>query len=170
MSGDMEQPGTEHPGTEQPGTAYPGTGEPEAARPRQSESALGGAAYGMLFVLGAVMGVLGGFTHAAWHVGPVPAGAIGWLLALLGVGVGAGRLMRGRLGAAVPSAGWLLVSMAFSLELAAGDLVISGNASGYVYLYGGIVAVVVAFLAAPSSGRSWLLHGHPEAAGYSRLE
>ncbi|MEU4576747.1 MULTISPECIES: DUF6113 family protein [Nonomuraea] len=129
----------------------------------QAESALGGAAYGMLFVLGVVMGVVGGFTHA--HDGVrQPVTAIAWLVILFGVSLGAGRLMGTRLGSAVTSAGWLLVSMAFSFKLGAGDLVISGNTPGYVYLYGGIAAVVAAFLLSPSSGGSWLMHGHPESS------
>ncbi|MEU4231703.1 DUF6113 family protein [Nonomuraea sp. NPDC026600] len=126
----------------------------------QAESALGGAAYGMLFVLGLVMGVVGGFTQAAWHVGPVPSSAIGWLLALFVVCLGAGKLMGSRLGVSVTALGWLLVSMPFSVELSQGDLVISGNPAGYVYLYGGMAAVIMAFFLAPAStGGSWLLHG-----------
>jgi hypothetical protein len=132
----------------------------------QAESALGGAAYGMLFVLGLVMGVVGGFTQAAWHVGPVafvgviPGSAIGWLLALFVVCLGAGKLMGSRLGVSVTALGWLLVSMPFSVKLSQGDLVISGSPAGYVYLYGGMAAVIVAFFLAPSStGGSWLLHG-----------
>ncbi|HLU72115.1 MAG TPA: DUF6113 family protein [Nonomuraea sp.] len=128
----------------------------------QVESALGGAAYGMLFVLGVVMGVVGGFTHGAWPGFPVLS-AVLWLLLVFGVSLGAGRLMRGRAGAAVTSAGWLLVSMAFSLQLGAGDLVIADTVAGYVYLYGGLVALAAAFLLSPSSGGSWLLRGHPES-------
>ncbi|WP_049562209.1 DUF6113 family protein [Nonomuraea sp. SBT364] len=130
----------------------------------QAESALGGAAYGMLFVLGVVMGVVGGFTHALRDDLPELVTAIAWLVILFGVSLGAGKLMGSRLGAGVTSAGWLLVSMAFSFKLGAGDLVISGNLPGYVYLYGGIVAVVAAFLMSPSSGGSWLMHGHPESS------
>ncbi|NUW46385.1 DUF6113 family protein [Nonomuraea rhodomycinica] len=127
----------------------------------QAGSALGGAVYGMLFVLGLVMGVVGGFTQAAWHVGAVPVAAIGWLLALFGVCLGAGRMLRTRAGAAVTAAGWLLVSMPLSIKLSQGDLVISSSPAGYVYLYGGVLAVATAFLLSPSSSRgSWLLRGH----------
>jgi hypothetical protein len=129
----------------------------------QAESALGGAAYGMLFVLGVVMGVVGGFTQAGWQQGWLPLGAIGWLIILFAVSLGAGKLMGSRLGSGVTSAGWVLVSMPFSVKLGAGDLVISNNPAGYVYLYGGLLAVVAAFLLSPSSGGSWLLHGHPES-------
>ncbi|MFI6500604.1 DUF6113 family protein [Nonomuraea typhae] len=125
------------------------------------QSALGGAAYGMLFVLGLAMGLVGGFTHA-WYLGPVPAAAIVWVLLLLGACLGAGRMMRAKLAAAAIAVGWLLVSMLFSIQRAAGDLVIAADVAGYVYLYGGAVALVVAFLLAPSSpaSGSWLLRGH----------
>ncbi|MGI5273601.1 DUF6113 family protein [Nonomuraea sp. CA-218870] len=130
----------------------------------QAESALGGAAYGMLFVLGVVLGVVGGFTHGAWPGFPVVS-AVLWVLLVFGVSLGAGKLMRGRAPAAVTSAGWLLVSMAFSVQLGAGDLVISGNLAGHVYLYGGMAAAVAAFLMSPSTGGSWLLRGYPESRG-----
>ncbi|TMR09890.1 hypothetical protein ETD86_41720 [Nonomuraea turkmeniaca] len=127
----------------------------------QAESALGGAAYGMLFVLGIVMGVVGGFTHPVWQVGPMPASALLWVLALFGVCLGAGKLMRARLGVVVTAVGWLLVTMPFTLELGPGDLVIAQGMAGYIYLYGGLVALVVAYLLSPSSGgESWLLRGY----------
>lgn len=129
----------------------------------QAESALGGAAYGMLFVLGVVLAVVGGFTHALWQEGPVPGAAVCWVLALFLVALGAGRLMGTRLAAFATGLGWLLVTMPFTLELSSGDLVIAQGAPGYVYLYGGLLALVVAFMLSPaSSGGSWLLRGyHP---------
>ncbi|MFB4279390.1 MULTISPECIES: DUF6113 family protein [unclassified Nonomuraea] len=128
----------------------------------QAESALAGAAYGMLFVLGVVMGIVGGFTHPVWQPGPIPGSAVVWVLVLFGVCLGAGKLMRARLGAMAAALGWLLVTMPFTLELQAGDLVIAHGAAGYVYLYGGLVGLVVAYLLSPSSrGGSWLLHGYP---------
>ncbi|GAA0949929.1 DUF6113 family protein [Nonomuraea longicatena] len=122
------------------------------------QSALGGAAYGMLFVLGLVMGLVGGFTQA-WYVGTVPVAAVAWVLVLFGACLGAGKLMKGKLGAGVVGGGWLVVSTVFSLQGSAGDIVIAGDSAGYIYLYGGLVAVVAAFLMSPSSPRSgsWLL-------------
>ncbi|MFC4122356.1 DUF6113 family protein [Nonomuraea zeae] len=127
----------------------------------QAESALGGAAYGMLFVLGVVMGVVGGFTHPAWQIGPIPAAAIAWVVALFAVCLGAGKLMHGRLGVTVTAIGWLLVTMPFTLQLGSGDLVIAEGAPGYTYLYGGLGALVAAYALAPaSSSGSWLLRGY----------
>ncbi|MGV9303584.1 MULTISPECIES: DUF6113 family protein [unclassified Nonomuraea] len=135
-----------------------------------AESALAGAAYGMLAVLGVVLGVVGGFTHA-WYVGPTwPLAAIGWVPALFAICFGAGRLMRAKLGASAVAAGWLLVSMVFSLKRAAGDLVIAGDVAGFVYLYGGMAVVLVAVLLSPSSagGGSWLLKGVDQQAPMMR--
>ncbi|MGN9840876.1 DUF6113 family protein [Nonomuraea sp. H19] len=129
----------------------------------QAESALGGAAYGMLFVLGVVMGVVGGFTHPVWQAGPIPVAAVVWVLALFTVCLGAGKLMRARLGVVATAVGWLLVTMPFTLELGQGDLVIAQGAPGYVYLYGGLAALVAAYLLSPTSGgQSWLLRGYPQ--------
>ncbi|MFI6927892.1 DUF6113 family protein [Nonomuraea spiralis] len=128
----------------------------------QAESALGGAAYGMLFVLGVVLGVVGGFTHAQGQQTAVPWAALGWVLVLFLVPLGAGKLMRTRLAAFATGLGWLLVTMPFTLQLSAGDLVIAQGSAGYVYLYGGLLALVAAFMFSPSSGGgSWLLRGYP---------
>ncbi|SDI79168.1 DUF6113 family protein [Nonomuraea jiangxiensis] len=129
----------------------------------QAESALGGAAYGMLFVLGVVMGVVGGFTHPVWQFGPLPVAAGVWVLALFGVCLAAGKLMRARLGAFTTAVGWLLVTMPFTLQLRSGDLVIAQGAAGYLYLYGGLAGLVAAYLLSPSSSSgSWLLRGYPK--------
>lgn len=126
----------------------------------QAESALAGAAYGMLFMLGVVLGVVGGFTQS-WYLGDsIPAAAVGWVIGLLVICLLVGRMMRGKLAALMVAAGWLLVSMLFSVKLSAGDLVISGDLAGYIYLYGGMAAVVIGVLLSPSSGKSWLLRGH----------
>lgn len=129
-----------------------------------AESALAGAAYGMLGVLGVVLGVVGGFTHAYYVGGTWPLAAIAWVPAMFGVCFWAGRMMRSKLGASAVAVGWLLVSMVFSLKRAAGDLVIAGDSAGFIYLYGAMVAVVVAVLLSPSSGGSWLLKGIDQQA------
>jgi hypothetical protein len=128
----------------------------------QAESALGGAAYGMLFVLGVVLAVVGGFTHPLSQVGPFPGAAIGWVIVLFLITLGAGKLMRTRLAAFATGLGWLLVTMPFTLVLSAGDLVIAEGTPGYVYLYGGLLALIAAFMLSPSSSAgSWLLRGYP---------
>ncbi|OPG09870.1 hypothetical protein B1L11_24785 [Microbispora sp. GKU 823] len=117
-----------------------------------------GAAYGVLFLLGAVLGVVGGFQHG-WYAGQVPVAAIAWLAVLFAVPYAMGRLMGGKLGALVPAAGWLLVSFLLATPQRAGDLAIAGNSAGYWYLYGGAVAVAAAVVVTRSAG-SWLLRSY----------
>ncbi|MFF3665243.1 DUF6113 family protein [Microtetraspora malaysiensis] len=131
------------------------TSHPETGREPVESPVITGAAYGMLFVLGAVLGVVGGFAHA-WYVEDVPVAAIAWLAVLFAVPFAMGRLLGGKLGAVLPAAGWMLVSFFLADKQAAGDLVIAGNSAGYWYLYGGMAAFVAAIVIAPSRG-PWLL-------------
>ncbi|MCG5216713.1 DUF6113 family protein [Streptosporangium sp. KLBMP 9127] len=135
------------------GETVPVTELPPAPR---GARALTGAAYGVLVVLGVVLGVVGGFQHAAYLGTEVPAAAIAWLVLLFAVVYGLGRLMRGVLGGLVPAVTWMLVSMVFSGQRGEGDLVIAGNLAGYVYLYGGFVAVLVAVLILLFRSPPWL--------------
>ncbi|MBB5133979.1 chromate transport protein ChrA [Thermocatellispora tengchongensis] len=128
--------------------------------PRWLDPTLLGALYGMLFVLGLVLGVAGGFQHNHYLGEHVPIAAIAWIVLLFGAVYGLGRLMDGRLPAVVIALGWLLASVVFTVERGEGDLVIAANFAGYLYLYGGFAAIVVAVLAVPSRGPSWLLKEH----------
>ncbi|MFC4587406.1 DUF6113 family protein [Sphaerisporangium corydalis] len=138
---------------EQAGTGVEAEQEPDDAM-------ITGAAYGVLFVLGAVFGVVSGLEHS-WDVGdavpPIPIALALLLFALL---YGAGRLMGTKLGAFVPGMGWMLAALLFSVKKSEGDLVVAANIPGYWYLGCGAVALVVAVLLIPSSG-SWLLHQGP---------
>jgi hypothetical protein len=121
-----------------------------------------GVTYGLLFVLGAVLGVVAGFEHA-WYVGgSVPVAAVLWLAVLFAVPYGLGRLMKGKLAAAAPAVGWGVVSALFAGQRPEGDLVIAADMAGYAYLYGGMIVVAVAVVLVPSSG-SWLLRSGPGA-------
>jgi hypothetical protein len=130
---------------------------PAPVSPARPRPVLTGVAYGVLLVLGVVLALVGGFQHA-WYVGAVfPVAALSWVAALFGVFYGAGRLMGGKLGAGVPAVTWLLLSMLLATPSPEGDLAIAGDLAGYLYLYGGGVAVVVAVLLVPSAGTTWLL-------------
>jgi hypothetical protein len=116
-----------------------------------------GTAYGVLFVLGAVYGVVSGLEHS-WDVGdPVPPIPIVLSLVLFVLLYGAGRLMGTKAGAFVPGVGWMVAALIFTLKRPEGDLIVAANGPGYWYLGCGAVALVVAVLLTPSSG-SWLLH------------
>jgi Family of unknown function (DUF6113) len=120
-----------------------------------------GVTYGVLFLLGLVLGVVGAFEHS-WYVGVVPVAALVWLLILFAVPYVMGRLMGGKLGAAVPAVGWLLTSLVLAGRQSAGDVAIAGDSSGFWYLYGGAVAMAVAIMVTRSTG-SWLLRSYGRA-------
>ncbi|SDQ45823.1 DUF6113 family protein [Thermostaphylospora chromogena] len=136
-------------------------GAPATPEPRRESAeatlVLTWATYAVLGVLGLVLGVAGAFQHAIYLGVDTPVAAIGWMALLFAALYGMGRLMRSKLGALVPGVGWILVSMLLSGQRSEGDLVIAANAAGYLYLYGGFAAVVLAVMLVPSRGPSWLL-------------
>ncbi|GGL10578.1 hypothetical protein GCM10014719_10620 [Planomonospora parontospora subsp. antibiotica] len=140
----------------------PGTGGAQAAAgpPPRPVTA---AAYAVLVLLGALMGLLGGFQHS-WYLRPVPVSAIGWVLGVFAVCHGAGRAMGGRAGAMAPAAGWLAVTTLWLTARPEGDLVIADDVSGYVYLYGGLLAALAGALLVPPGSGSWLLSGYPHGS------
>lgn len=131
------------------------------AEPRREPAAasvvLTWATYTVLAVLGLILGVAGAFQHAIYLGADTPVAAIGWLVLLFAALYGMGRLMRSKLGALVPGVGWILVSTLLAGQRTEGDLVIAANTAGYLYLYGGFAAVVLAVMLVPSRGPSWLL-------------
>lgn len=138
----------------------PGTADAAAARDADdiAQAILTGATYGVLFVLGAFLGLVGALEHS-WYLDPVgefPVVAIAWLVVLFAVPYGMGRLMGSRLAALMTAIGWGVVSAALSVHRAEGDLLIAATGAGYTYLYGGMLAVGIAVLAVPSN-TSWLL-------------
>lgn len=156
-------------------------GGPEAGETEPGEAdeligaMLSGATYGVLFVLGVFLGLVGALAHAwgfvqvlGWEV---PVGALGWLVVLFGVPYAMGWLMETRLGAIVPAVGWGLISAVLAVQRSEGDLLIAANAAGYAYLYGGMLAMAAGVLLVPSQG-SWLLTprlGAPPPGGPQEL-
>lgn len=135
--------------------------EPEAGAGEAGEigqAILTGAAYGALFVLGVVLGVVGALEHSWYVAGGLPVVAVAWLAVVFAVPYGMGRLMGTKLAAATTAVGWGIVSAVLAVQRDEGDLLIAATAPGYIYLYGGMVAVAVAVLLTPSPAEtSWLL-------------
>lgn len=122
------------------------------------QAILTGATYGVLFVLGTFLGIIGALEHSWYLTGGFPTVALAWLVVLFAVPYAMARLMRTRLAAVMVAVGWGMISVVLAVNRAEGDLVIAGTLPGYVYLYGGMVAVAVAVVLAPSSSDgSWLL-------------
>ncbi|MBW8481463.1 DUF6113 family protein [Actinomadura parmotrematis] len=124
-----------------------------------------GAAYAVLALLGAALGVVGsflqGFGPAFLAVAVLIAAnaALAWLAAW---GMGS------RLGGIVPAAAWLAVVLVLSRQRPEGDLVVPGTTSGYVFLIGGMVALAVGLATSPVGPREpggWLTRGAPPTGG-----
>lgn len=129
--------------------------------PRRPESAfLVGLAYGLLAVLGVVLGVIGSFEFA-WEIGDIPVAAV--LLSVLNLAVfrAAGWAMESKLGAVVPALLWMIILFVLASRRPEGDLVVTGTTAGYVYMFGGAFAALAAVAWTRSAARPLLLGGAP---------
>ncbi|MFF0306675.1 DUF6113 family protein [Streptosporangium sp. NPDC004379] len=139
--------------------------ERNPARRGPSEATVTAASYGVLVLFGLVSGVVGAFQHS-WYLWPVPISAVGCVAVLFAACHVGGRMTGGKLGALTPAAAWLVVTMIWMGRRPEGDVVIADDLSSYVYLYGGLLAALVAVLLTPSTrGGSWLLTQRSLGAG-----
>jgi hypothetical protein len=134
--------------------------------PAREPAFVTGIAYGVLAILGVALGVLGSFEFS-WTAGDVPLAALGWTVVNLAAFRGAGWAMRGKLGAAVPAVLWLIVVLVLSSRRPEGDLVVTGTAAGYVFIFGGALAAAIAVALTPSVS-TWMLGGAARAPGVRR--
>lgn len=128
--------------------------------PKPEPAFLVGLNYGLLAVLGVLLGVIGSFEFA-WEVGSVPVAAILLSLVNLAVFRAAGWAMESKLGAVVPALLWMIILFVLASRRPEGDLVVTGTAPGYVYMFGGAVAALIA-VAWTRSARPWILSGVPQ--------
>jgi hypothetical protein len=103
------------------------------------------AVYAMLFILGAVQGVIGSFQYS-WMAGSVPVAALAWCALLLATCLLGAWAMRSVSGALAPAAGWILAAFLMSMPVSNGSVIITNSAAGRWYLYGGTVTAVVGAL------------------------
>lgn len=135
-------------GAGRPGRSGPGApaGGFDLAQPLRPPSPGRAAAYLLLFVLGAVVGVAGALLEAAWFPG-------GLLLALAGSAgtfLGGARALGGRAGAVAPAAGWLVAVMWLTVARPEGDYVFGAQLTPYLFLLGGMaIAVISATMGGP---------------------
>ncbi|HWG01417.1 MAG TPA: DUF6113 family protein [Trebonia sp.] len=113
--------------------------EPQEPQP-PGERGLGAASYVVLFVLGAVQGVIGSFQYSQ-H--PVPLIAIILDVAIFATCVLGGWAMRSLAGGLAPAAGWIITSFILSMGNAQGTVIITATTAGEWYLYGGALAAAV---------------------------
>jgi len=104
------------------------------------------AVYAMLFLLGAVQGVIGSFQYSSWMAGPVPVAALVCCAVLLGTCLLGAWAMRSAGGALAPAAGWIVAAFVLSMPVSNGSVIITNTAAGRWYLYGGTVTAVAGVL------------------------
>jgi hypothetical protein len=102
---------------------------------------LTGVTYGVLFVFGAVQGMLGSFLYSGM-VGPLPLAAIAFCVAILATGLLASRVLGTVSGALVPAIGWIAAAFVLSMPVASGSVIITNTAAGKWFLYGGTLCAV----------------------------
>jgi hypothetical protein len=116
-----------------------------------------GGCYALLFVLGALEGVIGCFFYAG-AVGPVPAGSLAFAAAILVTTVLAAWGMQTPTGGLMPAVGWFAASFVLAMATPGGSVVITNTAAGKWFLYGGsacaAAGVVVAFAGLSRSRQS----------------
>ena len=102
--------------------------------------------YGMLFLFGAVQGLIGSFQYSRGF-GPVPVAALVCCAVILATCVLAAWATRSASGAVLPGIGWILASFVLSMPVSNGSVIITSTTPGEWYLYGGTLSVAAAVVA-----------------------
>jgi hypothetical protein len=102
--------------------------------PSRARRAMTGGAYGVIFVLGLVEGMIGSFQYSR---GPAPAASIIFCVLILATCLLTGWALRSIGGAFVPALGWIVASFVLSLPNSEGSVIIANTTAGKWYLYGG---------------------------------
>ncbi|GGU72526.1 hypothetical protein GCM10010275_03850 [Streptomyces litmocidini] len=95
--------------------------------------------YGVLLVLGALVGAAGSLVQAAWF----PGGLLLVLLAVAGLFYGGLRATGTQVGVVSAAAGWLVAVILLSLGRPEGDGVFGGGAGELIFLFGGMALAVM---------------------------
>lgn len=119
-------------------------GTPQA-QPEPPQRAVMAAGYVLLFVLGALQGVIGSFQYSR---GPGPLVAIILDVLILATCVLAAWGTRSFGAGLLPAVGWIIASFVLSMPRANGSVIIANTAEGKWYLYGGSLAAAVGAAAA----------------------
>ena len=100
-------------------------------------------AYVVLFLLGAVQGMIGSFQYSR-TAGSVPVAALVSCAAILATCLLGAWAMRSVSGALLPGMAWILTSFVLSMPVSNGSVIITNTTPGKWYLYGGTLTVAVA--------------------------
>jgi hypothetical membrane protein len=111
----------------------------QQGRPEPAQRAIAAVGYVLLFVLGALQGLIGSFNYSR---SPVPLVAIIFAVVIFATCVLAGWGMRTLGGGLAPAIGWIIASFVLSMGRPNGSIIITNTAAGQWYLYGGSLAAV----------------------------
>ncbi|MGW5781350.1 DUF6113 family protein [Streptomyces sp. NPDC003863] len=95
--------------------------------------------YGVLFVLGVLVGLAGSLIQAAWF----PGGLLLALLATAGLFYGGLRATSTQIGVASAAGGWLVAVILLSVGRPEGDGVFGGGTGELIFLFGGMAIAVM---------------------------
>ena len=101
--------------------------------------------YVVLFLLGAVQGVIGSFQYSR---SPVPLVAIVLDVAIFATCLLCGWGLRSLAGGLLPAVGWIVASFVLAMPSSHGSVIITNTTAGKWYLYGGALAAVAGASAA----------------------
>ena len=120
-------------------------------RKREPQWPVSVGVYGVLFLFGAVQGLIGSFQYSRVS-GSVPVAALISCAVILATCLLAAWATRSVSGAVVPGMGWIIASFVLSMPVSNGSVIITSTTAGKWYLYGGTLcvaaAVVVSFVGA----------------------
>jgi hypothetical protein len=121
---------------------------------REPQWPLSAGVYGVLFLFGAVQGLIGSFQYSRAS-GSVPLGALVCCAVILATCVLAAWATRSVSGAVLPGIGWILTSFVLSMPVSNGSVIITGTTPGKWYLYGGTLSVAAGVVASFAGVARW---------------
>ena len=110
--------------------------------------------YGVLFLFGAVQGLIGSFQYSR-SAGSVPVAALVCCAVILATCLLGAWATRSVSGALLPGMGWLITSFVMSMPVSNGSVIITSTTAGKWYLYGGTLCVAAAVVASFIGSARW---------------
>jgi hypothetical protein len=102
--------------------------------------------YAVLFLFGAVQGLIGSFQYSR-AAGSVPVAALICCAVILATCLLGAWATRSASGAVLPGIGWILASFVLSMPVSNGSVIITSTKAGEWYLYGGTLSVAAGVVA-----------------------
>jgi len=110
--------------------------------------------YSMLFLFGAVQGLIGSFQYSRASRS-VPVAALLCCVVILATCLLAAWATRSVSGAVLPGIGWIIASFVLSMPVSNGSVIITGTTPGKWYLYGGTLSVAAAVVGSFVGAARW---------------